>query len=118
MSAGDKFCKDCLHCVRADYKDEASQLQYAKCGNPEIMAAYSRNSIAAHPEYLVTGVPQMPYAAHARMPSSDGCGQEGRMFEPKTQAAICPVCRSPHPADVACKPLEKSDNGYTLTRRE
>lgn len=30
----------------------------------------------------------------------------------------CPVCRQPHPADVACKPLEASDNGPTLTRRE
>lgn len=30
----------------------------------------------------------------------------------------CPVCRQGHPADVACKPGEKADNGYTLTRRE
>lgn len=29
----------------------------------------------------------------------------------------CPVCRSPHPADVACKPLERLDNGPTLERR-
>jgi hypothetical protein len=41
-----------------------------------------------------------------------------RRQDPKTQAAVCPVCRSPHPAGDGCKPLEKSDNGYTLTRRE
>lgn len=30
----------------------------------------------------------------------------------------CPVCRFPHPSDIACKPGEARDNGGTLTRRE
>lgn len=30
----------------------------------------------------------------------------------------CPVCRMPHPADIACKPGEARDNGPTLTRRD
>lgn len=39
------------------------------------------------------------------------------LLPPRTQAAACPVCKSPHPAGEPCKPLEASDNGYTLTRR-
>lgn len=35
----------------------------------------------------------------------------------KRPQPTCPVCRFPHPSDVACKPGEARDNGGTLTHR-
>lgn len=34
------------------------------------------------------------------------------------RVTVCPVCRWPHPSDVACKPGEARDNGPTFTRRD
>jgi len=35
---------------------------------------------------------------------------------PVRKIRTCPCCRQPHPSDTPCKPLERSDNGYTLER--
>lgn len=35
----------------------------------------------------------------------------------KRPQPTCPVCRSPHPSDIACKTGEARDNGGTLTHR-
>ena len=102
----EKFCKDCKYLRPIEGKDE----EFWRCEKSELLVSR---------KYLITGDPKdevegMGYATVARMPGE--CGPEAKWFEPKPTR--CPVCRQPHPADVACKPGEARDNGYTLTRRE
>lgn len=105
MTEKPKFCVDCKH-----HKMGAA---VGRCMHPDLPRI-------GHAFY-VTGDPKDEIADHnfcEIMRRADGsCGLEGKLWEPKP-VPVCPCCRMPHPADVACKPGELRDNGPQTFSRD
>ena len=75
-----KLCKDCRYCRRAWFPIPWASLEFAKCKSPEMLKL-------SKPD-LVDGSmkPHYNYCSTWRITDdADGCGPEGKWFEPKTE---------------------------------